>query len=225
MPIFHMVLFSVFISLSLILPFGFSQSPQQVLSNPDWPHSNRIPTVHESAVQARRILNLSSIATISTVFPDNGHPSSLEDRPGGLGGVPIGLMEYYASCDPVPYEPTILAVSIATSIKNWRAGSQVSLSLRYHPPADHPPGEDMYTYSPANLPRFSLIGHIEPIPRSIVRKHGIATCFLDRHPDAEIWTPGNDIHESWWGKLVVEQIYWFGGFGDRVSQSVGLELS
>lgn len=40
-------------------------------------------------------------------------------------------------------------------------------------------------------------------------------CFLDRHEDAEAWLPGNEIHESWWGRLVVREVYWIGGFGDR----------
>ncbi|KAI4128333.1 MAG: hypothetical protein LQ338_002778 [Usnochroma carphineum] len=190
-----------------------AQSPQHILSN--HPHIDNIPTVHESAVQARRILNLSSLATLSTVFPKHQHPAPLENRPQDLNGAPIGLIDYYASCDPTPHEPTILAISIATSFKNARAGSNVTLSLRYHPPIDHPPGEDIYTYSPANLPRFSLVGHIEPVATSEVQRHKMDACFFDRHPDAVAWRPGNAIHESWWARLVVEQVYWIGGFGDR----------
>ncbi|KAI4092889.1 MAG: hypothetical protein LQ344_003254 [Seirophora lacunosa] len=196
-----------------IIPTTAAQKPQYILAND--PRLNAIPTVHESAVQARRILNISSIATLSTVFPEQEHPAILENRPPDLGGVPIGLIDYYASCDPIAYEPTILAISIATSFKNARAGSNVTLSLRYHPPFDHPPGDDIYTYSPANLPRFSLVGHIEPVPASEARQNGIDRCFFKRHPDAVAWKPGNTIHESWWARLVVEQIYWIGGFGDR----------
>lgn len=190
--------------------------------------SYHFPTIHESAVQARRILNLSSIATFSTVFPPASPPSSNEDitataypysssenRPDGVAGAPIGQMEYYASCGPDLYNPTVLAVSIATTYRNARAGSNVTLSLRYHPPPNHPPSKDPYTYSPANLPRFSLIGRLEPLSREEIGENEIEACFLARHPDASIWTPGNDIHESWWARLVVEEVYWFGGFGDR----------
>lgn len=46
-------------------------------------------------------------------------------------------------------------------------------------------------------------------------EHGIKSCFLASHPDATLWTPGNDIHESWWARLVVEEVYWIGGFGDQ----------
>ncbi|KAL8949611.1 MAG: hypothetical protein Q9222_004296 [Ikaeria aurantiellina] len=197
----------------VITPAVIAQSPQYVLLN--HPSFQQIPTVHESAVQARRILNLSSIATLSTVFPGRQSAAPFENRPDNLGGAPIGLIDYYASCNPTPYEPTVLAISIATSFKNARAGSNVTMSLRYHPPTHHPPGQDIYTYSPANLPRFSLVGHIEPIPASDVRKYGIDNCFLNRHPDAVAWKPGNAIHESWWARLVVEEVYWIGGFGDR----------
>ncbi|KAL9004700.1 MAG: hypothetical protein Q9188_002496 [Gyalolechia gomerana] len=207
MPSFAATLILSFVSASC------AQSPQQILSN--YPLVQSIPTVHESAIQARRILNLSSIATLSTVFPGHQQPIAFENRPDDLADVPIGLIDYYASCDPTPYDPTILAISIATSFKNSRAGSNVTLSLRYHPPSDHPPGDDIYTYSPANLPRFSLVGHIEPVASSEVQEHGMDRCFLNRHPDAVAWKPGNTIHESWWARLAVEHVYWIGGFGDR----------
>ena len=193
--------------------------PQYILNNPELRASTdfHIPSIHESAVQARRILNLSSIATLSTVFPSEskGVASDLENRPDNLGGSPIGLIDYYAVCGPDRHNPTVLAIDIATSFKNARAGSNVTMSLRYHPPIDRPPSDDIYTYSPANLPRLSLIGYIEPISRVEVEKYDVKQCFLSRHPDAEAWTPGNPIHESRWGRLVVDQIYWIGGFGDR----------
>ena len=193
--------------------------PQHALMKSDRPTNNRysIPTVHESAVQARRILKLSSIATLSTVYPSINHSrdSTLEQRPDDVGGMAVGLMEYYATCNPWPENPIILALSISTTIKNAWGGSNVTLSLRYQPPITHPPSKDVYTYSPANLPRFSLIGHIQRLSEHEVNDHGIQSCFLKRHPEADAWTPGNPIHESWWGKLVVERIYWIGGFGDR----------
>lgn len=202
-----------------VLHLAASAAPnlQHVFANPDTLSSSiySIPTIHESATQARRVLNLSSIATLSTVFPSSP-PSIVENRPNNLGGSSFGIMEYYASCGSEPYNPTILAVSIATSFKNARAGSNVTLSLRYHPPSDqNPPADDIYTYSPANLPRFSLIGHIEALSPSEIEAGNVRECFLRAHPDAEAWTPGNDIHVSYWTKLVVEEIFWFGGFGDR----------
>ena len=193
--------------------------PQDALVKSDQPanYQHAIPTIHESAIQARRILKLSSIATFSTVYPSINHSrdSTLENRPDDVGGMAVGLMEYYATCDPSPENPIILALSISTTIKNAREGSNTTLSLRYQPPTTHPPSKDVYAYSPANLPRFSLIGHIQKLTQDEVSDRGIKSCFLKKHPDAHLWTPGNPIHESWWGKLVVERIYWIGGFGDR----------
>lgn len=233
LPIFFFTFFQPRVSLAI--PHQQQQQQQHVLllgsqssEQGSTAASYHFPTIHESAVQARRILKLSSIATFSTVFPPTSPPSSnsdctatvypyssLENRPDGVAGAPIGQMEYYASCGPDLYNPTVLAVSIATTYRNARAGSNVTLSLRYHPPPNHPPSKDPYTYSPANLPRFSLIGRLEPLSREDIEEHEIGACFLARHPDAKIWTPGNDIHESWWARLVVEEVYWFGGFGDR----------
>ncbi|KAK8210283.1 hypothetical protein M8818_003450 [Zalaria obscura] len=192
---------------------SFLPSPQHIFSNPS-SSDFKIPTVHESAVQARRVLHLENIATLSTVFPSdsssqNDEPlSTLENRPTGLGGSPIGLMDYYSDCEPDTGNPTILAISIATSFKNVASGSNITLSLRWHP-------RDGAFHSAANLPRFSLIGHLEDISASEAHKSELATCFVKSHPDAVAWLPGNRIHESHWVRLVVDEIYWIGGFGDR----------
>ncbi|KAF6219580.1 hypothetical protein HO133_004049 [Letharia lupina] len=204
----------------LLLVSASAPPPQHILSNPpSFSTEYRIPTVHQSAVLARRILGLSSIATLSTVFPATSSVeddfSTLSHPASDLGGVPIGLMDYYASCSPQTCNPTILAISIATTFRNTRAGSNVTLSLRWHPPITAPPSDDIYTYSPANMPRFSLVGYIEPVPTSEVLSYDVEACFLNRHPDAEAWLPGNKIHQSWWGRLVVREVYWIGGFGDR----------
>jgi len=210
------MLFAACFSLLLHLAASAAPNLQHAFTNPDTLSSSiySIPSIHESATQARRVLNLSNIGTLSTVFPSSS-PSILEKRPDNLGSSSISLMDYYASCGSRPYNPTILAISIATSFKNARAGSNVTLSLRYHPPANHPPTDDVYTYSPANLPRFSLIGHIEALSPSEIEADNVRECFLRAHPDAEAWTPGNEIHYSFWAKLVVEEVYWIGGFGDR----------
>lgn len=214
------LLFSAVFLLPLLVSTSLlASSPQHVFTNP--PHTDfRIPTVHESAVQARRIFHISSIATLSTVFPSSTHTddddlTTAENRPSGLGGMPIGMMEYYADCEPGTGNPTILAVDIATSFKNVAAGSNVSFSLRYHPPAHHRPSRDPFRFAPSNLPRFALLGYLERMSESEVREKRIAECFVRTHPDARLWVPGNDIHESHWARLVVREFYWFGGFGDR----------
>lgn len=182
-------------------------APRQLFSNADavGESSYKIPTVHESAVQARRVLQLESIGTLSTVFPST---HSAENRPSDVSGTPIGLMDYYGDCEPSTGNPTILAISIATSFKNVAAGSNITLSLRWHPQNDRP-------YSAAALPRFSLVGHLEELTPEEIKSQNVAVCFVKYHPDAVAWFPGNRIHESKWVRLVVEEVYWIGGFGDR----------
>lgn len=193
--------------------------PQSILSNPSLDSSEgyRIPTVRESAVMARRILHLTSIGTLSTIFPSSHGTSAStsssdeltasENRPSSVAGTPIGLMEYFADCEPETGNPSILAVTIATPYKNAAAGSNITLSLRWHPPSwSH--------YSAASLPRFSLHGWLEDIEDDAEKQEEIKKCYKQAHPDV-FWYPGNDIHESKWVRLVVEEVYWFGGFGDR----------
>ncbi|CZT50881.1 uncharacterized protein RSE6_11949 [Rhynchosporium secalis] len=205
------------------------EQPQYIFSNPSASSetTQRIPTSYESAVLARRILHLTGIGTLATVFPTTSQSVNEEEgkdgqrinenRPEGLGGVPIGLMDYIADCEPSTGNPTILEISIATSFKNVRAGSNISLALTWVPPHT---SSSTY-YSAANLPRFSLLGYLEPIPTSsssspsVSKKDDLAKCFVDAHPDARYWLPGNRIHHSEWVRLVVTQVYWIGGFGDR----------
>lgn len=194
---------------------------QHAFSNPTEHDAFKIPLLRVTAIMARRILHLTSLGTLSTVFPDS---KTLENRPYGLQGMPIGLMDYIADCE-FSGNPTILAVNIATSFKNAAAGSNISLAIQWVPP--HPPSSRIgrfitsklkpkpLPYSAANLPRFSLIGYLEKIDKDLVEKLHLSQCFTNLHPDAKHWLPGNSIHESEWVRLVVAHIYWIGGFGDR----------
>ncbi|KAI9163406.1 fmn-binding split barrel-related [Paramyrothecium foliicola] len=224
------------------LPHGLSSDSAGV---------SRIPTSRESAVMARRVLALSKLATLSTVFPDSSSSGAGDDdkaaarehRPAGLEGVPIGLMDYVADCED-DGNPTILEIKIATSFKNVRAGSNITASFQWVPP--YPPsrrismlsrlvnyvpfyspkgsaedtqkafnGPDTVPFSAANLPRFSLVGYLEPINPDPLGAVSLAACFTSKHQDAKYWLPGNVIHSSSWSRLVVTQVYWIGGFGDR----------
>lgn len=255
------------IASTLLLLAGYSASAAAVPAR-EVEREHRIPTSYESAVLGRRILALTPLGTLSTVFPADKHSSdeqhddddgasSQEKRPPGLGGMPYGLMEYIADCeDDGLGNPTILAITIGTTFRNAAAGSNVSLAVEWRPP--HPPAERIkeeekeswlsylglrtartttaddddsdddddnrdisLPYSAANLPRFSLLGYLEPIEggddRSDKRGVGarIASCYVRSHPDARYWLPGNRVHESHFVRLVVRQVYWVGGFGDR----------
>jgi len=201
----------------LATAFSTPKQPQHIINNPpstDDSHALRIPTSYESAVMGRRILALTPLATLSTIFPSS---KTLENRPSGLEGMPIGLPDYIANCEETG-DPTILSMGIATSFKNVAAGSNISVALQWAPP--HPPVSKIgvhnaLPYSAANLPRFSLIGYLEKIPEDEISTEQLGKCFTEMHPDAKYWLPGNSIHRSEWVRLVVESVYWIGGFGDR----------
>ncbi|KAI1417398.1 pyridoxamine 5'-phosphate oxidase-domain-containing protein [Hypoxylon sp. FL1857] len=199
--------------------------PQYIFSNPPAAAPEyKIPTSYESAVLGRRILALTPLGTLATVFPD----SSRGRQPDGLGGMPLGLLEYVADCEE-DGNPTFLAIKIETTFKNVQGGSNISLAQQWTPP--YPPdkrikssffdwlfgrehsSKDRVPYSAVNLPRYSLLGYIEKIDPASTK--ALSSCFVDTHPDAKYWLPGNQIHESEFVRLVVTQIYWIGGFGDR----------
>ncbi|KAK5129178.1 hypothetical protein LTR08_003775 [Meristemomyces frigidus] len=216
---------------SLALPPILLQEP---LHNAD----HHMPTIHESTIMARRIVQLAKSGTLVTTFPDTSpsHPQShdtdtepdhqltaYENRPAGVAGSPIGMMEYYADCEATG-NPTLLAIDIATPYKNAAAGSNVSMHIRWWPTQtstytqqqDDDEDPDIPTpHTPAALPRLSLHGHLSPLPLPFLAAHSIPACFLDAHPDSALWQPGNDIHTSAYVRFEVEHIYWFGGFGDR----------
>ncbi|KAH8662172.1 pyridoxamine 5'-phosphate oxidase-domain-containing protein [Xylariales sp. PMI_506] len=205
-------------------------TPQHIFENPPAPATQfKIPTPYESAVQGRRILALTPLGTLSTVFPSSSSKdvSGQENRPSGLDGIPIGLVDYVADCEDSG-NPTILAINIATSFKNVADGSNISLALQWAPP--YPPDKRIKStffsrffgredkkepvpYSAANLPRFSIIGYLEKMDEASAG--AVSSCFVDTHPDSKYWLPGNRIHSSEFVRLVVQQVYWIGGFGDR----------
>jgi hypothetical protein len=226
-----------------VRPPIFAQEP--ILNQPVNDEGYRIPTVHESLVLARRILHLTTIGTLVSTFPSpsSSLPSDFsqqhvnvqeytayENRPAEVAGSPVGLMEYYADCEPYTGNPTLLAIDIATPYRNYAAGSNISLHVRWWPTQkntylpyldlatdahDEDPTEIPTPHTPAALPRFSLHGYLEPIPAEDLASRLIPACFMHAHPDSALWQPGNDIHTSHYVRLVVEHVYWFGGFGDR----------
>ncbi|KKY28566.1 putative fmn-binding split barrel-related protein [Phaeomoniella chlamydospora] len=209
------------------------------------PTANRIPTRYESTVLARRLLALSQTGVLSTVFPsDPSSSSSSSYFPPSVSSLPIGLPDYIADCEEFG-DPTILALDIATTFRNaapetpdteirnislsidWWASYRELRRRRHHqtPPLfsspssseENLPTPDPSLYSPASLPRLSLLGYLEPISHHSLVSHRVPTCFLEHHPDAAWWLPGNpaSVHKGRWLRLRVQQAFWVGGFGDR----------
>ncbi|PYI28191.1 hypothetical protein BP00DRAFT_272898, partial [Aspergillus indologenus CBS 114.80] len=136
--------------------------------------------------------------------------------------------------------PIFLALPIATTFRNTAHGSNLSLSLSWwdhvHRTAPVWPG---FPPSPAGLPRVTLLGYVEGIDFAAYTTSGgggggsgtgdgeeaekeaaevearLTACYLRAHPDAKAWLPHRKgaPHQSFWARLVVEQVYWVGGFG------------
>ncbi|KAJ5180000.1 FMN-binding split barrel-like protein [Penicillium capsulatum] len=230
-----MIVFPVFGILSLCLGFTASavplDSPQAILNDaassaePDSLDISSRPSWFTSTLMARRLLALSPSGVISTVFPDSIPPSA--HTPSSVAGFPIGLREYISDCDgALPSDlthddngdPTILALRVATTFKNIAAGSNFSLELDWWDHLDAAaPVYPSLPLSPAALPRVTLFGYLETLPSlSEAASASLEQCFLASHSDAKVWLPGapGSPHASFWARMVVNQAYWIGGFGD-----------
>ncbi|KAI9881869.1 MAG: hypothetical protein M1823_006420, partial [Watsoniomyces obsoletus] len=76
------------------------------------------PTRYHSTLLARRLLALSSTATLTTLFPHNISSIPAYSRtPPDVAGITIGLPEYIADCDDTG-DITIIALGVSTSTKN-----------------------------------------------------------------------------------------------------------
>ncbi|EXJ80305.1 hypothetical protein A1O1_08447 [Capronia coronata CBS 617.96] len=192
-------------------PFGETETETDK-SDEDASRPFTIPSRYESTVLGRRLLGLSKTGVLTTVFPSN----LTSDRvPADVANTPIGLPDYIASCEEPSGNPTLLALTVSTSTQNAVAGSNVSLTLSwwdtYAQLTHHQP------WSAANLPRLNLVGYLEEMTDEEVSGQDVAACFTKAHADSVLWLPGKKwaAHKGLWMRLVVREVYWIGGFGDR----------
>jgi Pyridoxamine 5'-phosphate oxidase len=225
------------IPLVLSSPLDVHQVP--IPPSPDLDSAYRIPTRYESTVLGRRLLALTTTGVFSTVFPshindsyptlqlqvfpnilpesDDANVLRLSTPPSSVASNPIGLAGYITDCAPAPTygDPTLLTVDISTSSRNAAAGSNTSLSVSWWDTYTLLTGRAPYSY--AALPRLSLVGYYDEIALHEAEKSGVVDCYLAKHPDAWQWLPGRkgSAHNGKWMRLVVKEVYWFGGYGDR----------
>ena len=220
------------LTLPLVLSAAAESQTKFLLSPPNLEPEFRIPTRYESTVLARRLLALSPFGAISTVFPPDHDrqrrarrrsggatlpPVPLSYPPSSLSHIPIALPEYISSCEEPSGNPSLLLLDVSTPSRNLRASQNHNISLsiswwsQYAALTGHP------SASPASLPRLSLLGYAEEIPIAEAQEKGIVDCYLSAHPDAGFWLPGRkgSPHTGRWYRMVVEEVYWIGGFGDR----------
>jgi len=172
-----------------------------------------IPSRYTSTLLARRLLALSTHGDLITTFPSK--LTSTPRVPSSVASTPIGLPEYIASCEEFTGNPTILSLKVSTSTKNAVAGSNVSLAVSWWDEYVKITGKEPWAL--ANLPRLSVTGYLEEIDAEEVVENEIEKCFLGSHRDSIAWLPGRKwaAHEGFWTRLVVQEAYWIGGFGDK----------
>ncbi|KAK0195377.1 pyridoxamine 5'-phosphate oxidase-domain-containing protein, partial [Armillaria mellea] len=163
-----------------------------------------LATFHESVEDAARIarslvdVSPLSVGTMATVFPP--------DDP-LLPGHPFSLQEYYASCLSNG-SLTLLFLPISRHSRNILASPShlVSISITSELPAAH-------------RPRVSLLGNVTVFTdiEGVDNLTEIKKCYLEKHPDAKRWLPGDDegAHLSYWARFDLESVYFVGGFGGR----------
>ncbi|KAI0317175.1 pyridoxamine 5'-phosphate oxidase-domain-containing protein [Amylostereum chailletii] len=155
-------------------------------------------TVEEAAAISRRILatSSSSVGTMATVFPDD-HPT--------LAGQPYAMQEYYANC----YTNGSLALIFLPISRHSRnilhsPTRSASISVWSDPPA-------------AAKARVSLMGTVEIMRTDDPDGQTLKECYLNQHPDAVEWIPGDDegAHLAYWARFDPHTVYFVGGFGDE----------
>lgn len=173
---------------------------------------NVVPNVEDGARIARTLVSRESLVNVNTfkkVQTGDEHAQ-----------IPVSSMEYYADCDGNG-DPYWLVVDIGSTFQNIKEGSDYTFTIRV---GDHPLGEEVDSsypgsikHSPAGSPRINLRGKLENVTfENPIDQLKLEACFLKRHPDAKIWLPRNTTspHKSHWAKLVVDEVYMIGGFGN-----------
>lgn len=214
-----------------LLPFTLSapfplDSQAPLFSSTDLQPKSRVPTRYESTILGRRLLALSSTGVISSIFPSSNHSQSSPwtPPPSSVSSLSISLPDYLADCDsPSVGNPTLLFLDPSTSSRNSRVlpdqdpahANNISLSLSWWDA--YPLLTGHRPWAPADLPRLSMIGYLEEMSIRDAEETGVVACYLRRHPDARLWLPGDEhaAHTGRWVRLVVREVYWMGGFGDR----------
>jgi hypothetical protein len=213
---------NLLVLLAVLLPPTFSLPlDRQALIHDDATAEEylEIPSQYTSTLLARRLLALSPTGVLSTIFPPSNKSSSTElhplsSPPSSVASTPIALPDYLADCEDTG-NPTLLALSVSTSTRNAVAGSNVSLSISWWDTYSRLTHRD--PWSAANLPRASLIGYLEEMSEKDIKSKNIVACYAGVHRDSRLWLPGDSraAHQGVWMRLIVQEVYWIGGFGDR----------
>lgn len=62
-----------------------------------------------------------------------------------------------------------------------------------------------------------MIGYLEEMSEKDIELNDIVACYTRVHRDSQLWLPGDSKapHQGVWMRMIVREVYWIGGFGDR----------
>lgn len=204
----------IYIAYAISQVYGFPVTDDSIASlNGQIPlQTNVVPSIEDGARVARTLVFRESLVNVNTF--------EMVKSGDELTQLPVSSMEYYADCDGKG-DPYWLVVDIGSAFQNIEKGSDYTFTIRV---GDHPFDEDVdisypgsIKYSPAGSPRINLRGKLEDVTfETSIEQLRLEACFLKRHPDAKSWLPRNKIspHKSHWAKLIVDEVYMVGGFGN-----------
>ncbi|OAV96585.1 hypothetical protein PTTG_01019 [Puccinia triticina 1-1 BBBD Race 1] len=173
-------------------------------------HLSEAESNYLAATHARELIHYRSegIGTLISNYPDN-HPDPF------LRGLPIGLQEYFA---PYPNGDLVLLVlpisPIYGNVLQRKENSTMGLTLAIN--------DELGTVQrknaiwAANRRRVSVFGELEMLEEEAEQKEAKAL-YEKVHPDSTLWDGHGGPHASFWARLVVRKVYYFGGFGDRAA--------
>ncbi|KDE07942.1 hypothetical protein, variant [Microbotryum lychnidis-dioicae p1A1 Lamole] len=125
-----------------------------------------------------------------------------------LRGLPIGLQEYYSIYPGSDGDLLLLVMPISKIFRNALPPNVPNMTMTV---------ADLYGFGTGNLAagrmRIALFGTLE----LITDEEESAKCkkaYLEQHGDARGWAGEKGPHSSVWGRLRVEKVYAFDGFGD-----------
>ncbi|GAA97474.1 uncharacterized protein L969DRAFT_91343 [Mixia osmundae IAM 14324] len=165
-------------------------------------------TIEEAALHARRLVDVRSdgIGTLMSQFGD--------DASERMHGKITGLQEYFAPDSAHPGDLVMLLMPISPNVHNIlhepSGKNSASVSL-FDNVGERKANGSLWAN---NRNRAVLYGHFRLLNETSPAAAQAAEDYGRVHPDSKFYFPPHNIHYSIWTRFVVEDVYWFGGFGD-----------
>jgi len=170
-------------------------------------HLTLLESHRQAAIHARELIHYRSegIGTLISSYADDEPDDSLRS-------LPIGLQEYFA---PYPDGDLVLLVlPISPIYRNILGDSRRGVTLAIQDELGTIQRKGMMWS--ANRRRLSVMGRLSVLLSEREQREA-QKLYEEMHPDSRMWDGPDGPHGSFWARLVVEKVFYFGGFGDRAA--------